>query len=193
MPSLECGPAQGSSLVAPTSGPAAAADPTPSARCNRRRAHQAELAAAHHRARAAPDGLPRGRRVGRSAARDASQDTSSHGPRRGPRPSASPAVARPTSVAPGGPVSGGNGSRSRAARSDRSAALSWSASHRCRCVARSPDRHRRGSEPSTAQATSNSGARWWRQERSARSQALARMTGSWRSILASRISPTTSG
>jgi hypothetical protein len=42
------------------------------------------------------------------------------------------------------------------------------------------------------QAASSSGARWCRQDRSLRSQAVARATGSWRSILASRISPTTS-
>ena len=43
------------------------------------------------------------------------------------------------------------------------------------------------------QAASSSGARWWRQERSVRSQAVALATGSWRSSLARRISPTTSG
>ena len=127
----------------------AAADPAACARCSSSRGHPAAPAAAHHRGRAAPDGQPRARRVGPRAARDASRGSSSHGPRRGPRPSASPGVARPRCVGPDGRVCVGSGWRSLVARSGRNDARSSSASRRRRHDARSPDRRRAVSEPST--------------------------------------------
>jgi hypothetical protein len=171
----------------------AVARSTPCARCSSRRARPAEPVAARHRGRAGPDGRPPARRVAPDAEDDASPGSASRGPRRAPRRSASPAAARPTSAGPDGRVCAGSGWRSRGDRSDRSAARSSWASRRSRCGARSPDRRRPGSEASTAQAASSSGARWWRQERSLRSQAVDGATGSFRSSYARRISPTTSG
>ena len=128
---------------------AAAAGSAPCARCSSRRAHRAAPGAAHHRARAAPDGRPQARPVAPGAARGASPDRSNRGPRRAPRPSASPAVATPMSAAPRGRVCYGSGSRSPGDRSGRSAARSsWASRKRWR-GARSPDRHRPGSGPST--------------------------------------------
>ena len=171
----------------------AAAGSTPCARYSSSRGRRAVPAVARHPGRAAPDGRPRARRVGPDAARGASRDRPSRGPRRGPRPSASPAVARLMSAGSDGRVCVGSGWRSPDDRSGRSAARSSSASRRRQRGARSLDRRRRENEPYTAHLTSNSGARWWRQERSARSQAVARATGSFRSRRARRSSSTTSG
>ena len=125
----------------------AAADPTPSARCSSRRAHRAEPGVVRHRGRAAPDGRPRGRRVGPDADRGASRDSASHGPPRAPRRSASPLVARQSSVAPDRRAFGGSGWRNQDDRSGRSGARSSSASRRRQRGPCSPDRHRGASVP----------------------------------------------
>ena len=85
---------------------------TPCARCSSSRGRPAARAAARRRGRAAPDDLPRARRVGLGAALDASPGTSSHDAPPNHRPSVSPAVARPTSSGWDGQASAENGSRS---------------------------------------------------------------------------------
>ena len=171
----------------------AAADSTPSARCSSSRGRPADAAAARHRGRAAPDGPPRARRV-----------------RTGCASRCQPGQVQPWRATWASTV------RFASRRQALVRRIGWSGVRRKRFA--KPGRPQRSqrrsfvvgqpqapawpSQPRQAQTreraihpqpTSSSGATWWRQERSVRSQAVARATGSCRSSRARRISLTTSG